>query len=110
MTTVVNESGIYPVEYKVLVKLDPVEKKTKGGIVIPDDVASKNQRAAMDGTVAAMGAAAFTYEDGRRMADISVGDRVKISRYAGVEAKGRDGCDYRIISDKEVLATLDKVN
>jgi len=33
----INESGISPLEYFVVIKPDDVENKTKGGIYIPDD-------------------------------------------------------------------------
>lgn len=106
MSIASNESGIYPLEYKVLVKPDAAETVTSGGIVIPDAVSDRYHQAEMKATVVAMGDAAFQYDDGRFMAYVEPGDRVIISKYAGIRVTGDDGEQYQLVSDKDVLATL----
>ena len=102
-----NTSGIYPTEYKVLVKPEPVELKSKGGIIIPDEARDRNQAAATRGEIIDVSPLAFTYDDWQSDERIpKVGDMVAFARYAGVSIEGDDEEDYRLVSDKEVIAIL----
>ena len=102
-----NTSGIYPTEYKVLVKPDVAAKKTESGIWIPDETVDRNQAAATKGEIIDISPLAFTYDDWPSDERIpKVGDMVAFARYAGVSIEGDDGEDYRLVSDKEVIATL----
>lgn len=102
-----NTSGIYPVEYKVLIKPEEVEQQSKGGIFIPDTVKDKEKYAKERGEIVAVGAIAFTDPDWLHCP--KVGDKVLYDRYAGSMVKGADGIDYRLINDKEIGAVLREV-
>lgn len=103
--TTKNTSGIHPTEYKVLIKPDKIEEKTKGGIIIPDDAKDKEQAAATAGEIIEVSPLAFSYDEWPdEKAKPHVGQRVAFSRYAGISAKGIDGEDYRLINDKDVAA------
>lgn len=99
--------GIECVEYKVLVRPVKAEEKTKGGILLPEQVVEKDQHAAMEGVICGLSPFAFTYEEwpmGARKP--RVGDRVVFARYSGINQKGADGVDYRIMNDKDVVAIV----
>ena len=100
-----NTSGIYPVEFKVLVKPDPTETKTAGGIYFPDDVKERRDMAQGKGVLVAAGGNAF--EDWEAAPE--PGDRVMYARYAGLEVPEKDSADgkhYRLMNDKDVAAVL----
>lgn len=104
-----NESGIYPTEYKVVVLPDKAEEKTKGGVFIPDESKERQQYASIEGTLIAISPHAFTYEDWKDSEDLKpkAGDKVLFAKFAGIVRKGKDGNEYRIINDKDVVAVLD---
>jgi co-chaperonin GroES (HSP10) len=98
-----NESGIYPVEFKILVRYDEVSETTEGGLIIkPDDVKEKEQFAEMEGELIAVGHKAFT--DWPKEGRPQVGARIITDRYVGSEVQGKDGVKYRVMTDKEILA------
>lgn len=102
---ILNDSGMRPVEYKCVVRLDPVEEK-KGSIYIPDERRSKDQMATTKATLLAVGPIAFTDPDWGDPKP-QPGDRVIINKYAG-QFKEADPEDRdRIINDREILAILD---
>lgn len=97
--------GIVCLEYKVLVLPRKAEERTKGGIVLPEQVVEKDQHAAMEGTIAGMSPFAFTYEEWPIAArKPRIGDVVVFARYSGITQKGADGRDYRIMNDKDIVA------
>ncbi len=100
-----NETGMVPVEYKVLVKLDPVEEKTSGGIILPEDRKERDQMAATAGTLIAVGGNAFEDWNGRKP---GVGERILISKYAGQTPKAGDTESlYRFCQDKDIIAVIE---
>lgn len=104
-----NDSGITPVEYKVLVKPKAVEEKTVGGLYIPEDTKQREQYGQVEGTLVAKSPAAFTFNyegwpDGSAAPEI--GDKVVFSRYEGNEIKGADGETYWLMADKAIMAVL----
>jgi len=99
-----NVLGIWPVEFKVLVKPDKVEA-TVGRIILPDTVRTKDQVAQERGVLVATGGRAF--EDFEEPTP-KLGDRVLFNKYAGViikDDKDRDQ-DWRILNDKDINAVL----
>lgn len=102
----INQSGIHPIEYRVLVLPDDAERVTAGGIVIPDAVSDRYQMAEIKVTV--VECAPLAFQD--MQANITPGDRVIISKYAGILTEGNDGKSYRLVNDKDVLAKLDLVD
>jgi len=97
-----NSSGMKPVGHMVLVKPDPKEDKTEGGIIIPDVLADRESHAQMRGEVIAVGNTAWVgIDDGSVWA--KEGDRVMFAKYGGVVFKGVDDTEYRIINDEDIL-------
>lgn len=106
-----NLSGIQPTEFKVLVKPDRVEEKTKGGIIIPDIERDREQFAATKGTLVAVSPMAFKFQDWPPIAaKPRPGDRVVFPRYVGFAMKGDDGEDYWLLNDRDIVATLESKN
>lgn len=95
-----NTSGIEPLEYKVLVLPEKVEEKTKGGILLPDEIKERDQHAAMQGRVIAISPTAFNFDE--KAPRPAVGEAVIFARYSGVTIKGSDGQDYRLMNDKDI--------
>jgi chaperonin GroES len=104
-----NTSGIFPTEYKALVRPIKIDEKTKGGIILPDEHKDREQFAQMQGMLIAVSHLAFTYADKSDWGDAEKpkpGDRVMFAKYAGAAVKGADGADYRIINDRDISAVL----
>lgn len=103
-----NNSGIFPTEFKAVVRPVKVEEKTKGGIFLPDEHKEREQFAQMEGTLVAVSPHAFSYADwsGAESLKPRAGDRVLFAKYAGAMFKGNDGSEYRIINDKDISAVL----
>ena len=105
---VANPSGIHPTEFCVLFLPDPVEEKTAGGIILTDEFKDREGFRTVNGRLVAVSPLAFSYETWPEGARIPrAGDRCIVSRHAGLMVKGKDGVDYRLLKDKEVLALLD---
>jgi len=93
--------NLKPLGDKVIIKALASEAKTKGGIVLPDTAKEKP----LEGEVIAVGAGPVL-ENGQKVPlEVTAGDRVIYSKYAGTEVKV-DGEEYLIMSEKEILAIL----
>lgn len=105
-----NPSGIQPTEYKVLVDPKPVEVKTKGGIILPDQTAESEKYAALEGRIVALSHLAFTYATSEEWGDKKPkpGQQILHAKYAGVRVKGKDGHEYLLINDKDCVATIEE--
>lgn len=99
----VNESGLRPVEFKVLILPDEVKEKTKGGIILPDMTKERQEMAQVKGTIVGVGADAFADWTEKLVA----GDRVYYGKYAGYTVTGNDGKEYRLVNDKDIVAVLE---
>lgn len=100
-----NPSGIQPTEFKVLVRPAPVETKI-GSIIIPEQHLEKKEFARVEGTLIAVSPAAFNYDGMAPEMAPKVGDRVLYAKYSGLEIKGKDGVEYKIINDRDICAVL----
>ena len=100
-----NQSGIQPVEYKALVRPDVVEKKTSGGIYLPDTTHEMQELAQVKAHLIAVGGNAFEGWVGKIP---RVGHRVYVAKYAGIRVKGADGRQYQIVNDKDIAAVITK--
>lgn len=104
-TEMINKSGIWPTGGHLLVLPKKVEEITEGGIILIEDTRDKEQRASTEGILVAIGASAWTdLDDGTAWA--MIGDKISYSRYAGVDMVGKDGEQYVLINDNDVLARL----
>jgi chaperonin GroES len=105
---IVNHSGIQPIDLRVLVLPDPVEVRTAGGIILPDQTAEREKYAMQFGMLVAVGENAWE-EAANRTADFvkpRPGDHVAISKYGGVVLTGKDGKEYRLMNDEDVIGRV----
>jgi len=94
--------SLRPLSDRILVQRMEEDKKTKGGIIIPDTAKEKP----VEGKVVATGNGRMG-EDGKLLAmDVKVGDRVLFSKYGGTEVK-IDGLDYLILRQDDVLGIIE---
>jgi chaperonin GroES len=92
---------IRPLNDRILISRIEEEKKTAGGIIIPDTAKEKPQ----EGTVIATGPGKMG-EDGKRIpTEIKTGDRVLFSKYAGTEIK-IDGVEHVFMKESDILGIL----
>ena len=95
----VTKVTLQPLGERVIVKPSEQESTTKGGIFLPDTAKEKPQ----EGEVVAVGPGRVT-DDGTRVAmELSAGDKVIYSKYAGTEYKDGDD-EYLILRESDVLA------
>lgn len=112
MDDAANPSGISPTEYKVLIAPKAAADKI-GSIIVPDQTKDAEKYATMEGVVIATSPLAFSYARPDEWEAVGAvppkpGDRVLFAKYAGVLLKGpRDGKDYRLVNDKDVVATIE---
>lgn len=104
----INNSGITPMDLRVLVLPDPVQEKTAGGIFLPDQSKEQEKYATVKGTLVAVGENAWEEAASRSpgFTRPKPGDRVMMAKYGGIMIKGSDGQDYRIMNDEDVIARL----
>lgn len=103
-----NTTGITPTEYKVLVLPDPVEEKTKGGIILADMTKDHDKYSTTKGTLIEASHLAFTYATDEEWAGHKPkpGDRVLFARHAGVRHTAKDGREFLLLNDKDVVALI----
>jgi co-chaperonin GroES (HSP10) len=100
-----NTSGINPKGNKILVLPEEVETTSKGGILLVEDTVEKEEMAQVYGKCVAVGDMCFA---GCVEPWCVPGDRIIFAKYSGQFFKGLDGKMYRLIRDKEVIATVDQ--
>ncbi|MCH4072725.1 co-chaperone GroES [Pseudoramibacter sp.] len=90
-----------PLGDKIVIKVKEEEKKTTGGIVLPDSAKEKPQQ----GEVVAVGSGEMV--DGKKVPlDVKVGDEVIYSKYSGSEIK-MDDEKYLIVKQSDILAIVE---
>lgn len=109
-----NKSGVVPMDKRVLVKPDSAERRTAGGIIIPEANAERKDMAMTKATIIAVGETAWSeaIHDARNFGVAfdapATGSRVMIAKYGGVEIEGADGEKYRLLNDEDVIARLEE--
>ena len=94
---------IRPLHDRVIVKRIEEERKTPGGIVIPDNAAEKPDQ----GEVLAIGTGKVM-EDGKvRALDVKVGDRVLFGKYSGSSVKV-DGDELLVMREEDIMGVITK--
>ena len=94
---------IRPLHDRVIVKRIDEERKSAGGIVIPDTAAEKPDQ----GEVIAVGKGKIL-EDGKvRPLDLKVGDKILFGKYGGTEVKV-DGEELLVMREEDVMAVIEK--
>ena len=90
-----------PLHDRVLIRGVEQEKKTAGGILIPDTAKEKPT----EGEVIAVGPGARS-EDGKiHPLDVKVGDRVLFGKWSGTEIKV-DGEDVVIMKESDIMGVI----
>ncbi|WP_428311962.1 co-chaperone GroES [Hydrocarboniphaga sp.] len=93
--------SLRPLHDRVIVKRLEEEKKSAGGILIPDSAAEKPLRA----EVISVGPGKRT-DDGKLQAlDVKKGDVVLIGKYSGTEVKV-DGQDLVVLREDDIMAVF----
>ena len=101
-----NEVGLKPLGFKVLLKPKAVEQTTSGGIILPPDVQEKDEHAQDRGEIISMAANAFSYTEMPPEERPQIGEEVYYARYAGVLYKDRSGNEYRLVNDEDITAVI----
>ena len=91
-----------PLHDRVLVQRIEEQKKSKGGIIIPDTAAEKPQ----EGRVVAVGSGRVLEDGSVRPVELKKGDRILFGKYSGNEIK-LDGEDHIIMREEDVLAVVE---
>ncbi|OHW61607.1 10 kDa chaperonin [Andreesenia angusta] len=92
--------SIRPLGDRVVIKKAIAEEKTKSGIVLPGSAKEKPQMA----EVVAIGSG--VENDEKTKGQLSVGDKVLFSQYAGSEVK-MDGEEYTVLKIADILAVIE---
>ena len=92
---------IKPLGDRVVIRVLEQEEKTASGIFLPDTAKEKPSQ----GEVIAVGTGKLQDNGTRTPLEVSVGDKIIFSKYAGTEVK-YDGVDYLIVSERDILATV----
>ena len=92
---------IRPLHDRVIVKRIEEERKSAGGIVIPDTAAEKPDQ----GEIVAVGKGKKDDNGKLIPIDVKVGDRVLFGKYSGSEVTV-GGEDYLIMKEEDVLGIL----
>ena len=96
-----------PLADHVIVEVVEVEEKTASGIFLPDTAVKEKPQ---QGKVLAVGRG--KYSDNGTLGtlikpEVKVGDEVIFAKYSGTPVK-HQGKDYLILSERDILATIEK--
>jgi len=92
---------IKPLGDRVVIRVLEKEEKTASGIFLPDTAKEKPSQ----GEVIAVDSGKLQ-DNGTRVAmEVSVGDKIIFSKYAGTEVKV-EGNEYLIVSERDILAIM----
>ena len=90
-----------PLGERVIVQPIEFEQQTKGGIYLPDTAKEKPQ----EGKVVAVGPGRVADDGTRIPMELSSGDKVIYSKFAGTEYKDGDD-EYLILRESDILAKI----
>jgi chaperonin GroES len=93
---------IRPLHDRVIVKREEEERKSAGGILIPDTAAEKPVR----GKVLAVGNGKILENGEVRKLDVKAGDKILFGKYSGTEVKV-DGEDVLVMREEDILGVID---
>ncbi len=93
-----------PLGDRVVIKPLEAESKTKGGIVLPDTVKEKPQ----EGKVVAVGKGKLLDSGTVQKPEVKEGDIVLYGKYSGTEVSTKDGEQYLIVREEDILAIVKK--
>ena len=93
---------VRPLHDRVIVRRLEEERKTAGGIVIPDSAAEKPVR----GEIIAVGKGKILENGEVRALDVKVGDKVLYGKYSGTEVKV-DGQELLVMREDDIMAVIE---
>jgi chaperonin GroES len=94
--------NIRPLHDRVVVRRTEEERKSAGGIVIPDSATEKPSR----GEILAAGKGKIMESGDVRPLDVKVGDNVLFGKYSGTEIK-IDGEDVLVMREEDIMGVLE---
>lgn len=94
--------NIRPLHDRVVVRRVEDERKSPGGIVIPDTAAEKP----MQGEVLAVGNGKILDSGEIRPLDVKVGDRVLFGKYSGTEVKV-EGTEVVVMREDDIMGVIE---
>ncbi|CAK0774344.1 chaperonin GroES [Gammaproteobacteria bacterium] len=97
-----NSVNIRPLHDRVIVRRVEEERRSAGGIVIPDTATEKPIR----GEVMAVGRGKILENGEVRPMDVKTGDRVLFGKYSGTEVKV-DGQELLVMREEDIMAILE---
>lgn len=97
-----NKVRLQPLGERIVVQREQSEETTAGGIVLPDSAKEKPAR----GVVVAVGNGRLLDDGTRAESQLSEGDRVLFSSYAG-ETVEVDDVEYLLMREDDVLAVIE---
>jgi chaperonin GroES len=97
-----SDLNIKPLGDKLVIKVLEENETSLGGIILPDSAREKPQK----GQVLAVGAGRILDNGNREPMDVKVGDAILFTKYGGTDIK-IDGCEYKILSIRDVLGVFE---
>jgi chaperonin GroES len=94
---------IRPLHDRLIVKREAEERKSPGGIVIPDTAAEKP----VLGKVIAVGKGKILENGQVRAPDIKVGDKILFGKYGGTEVKV-EGDEFVVMREEDGMAVVER--
>ncbi len=94
--------NIRPLHDRVIVRRVEEEKKSPGGIVIPDSAAEKP----VEGEVVAVGKGKLSEAGDLRPLDVKVGDRILFGKYSGTEVKV-NGEELLVMREDDITGVIE---
>jgi chaperonin GroES len=91
-----------PLHDRVVIKRQEEERKSAGGILIPDNATEKPIR----GKVIAVGNGKILEDGKQRPLDVKVGDIVLFGKYSGTEVK-MDGEELVVMREDDIMAIIE---
>lgn len=88
-----------PLNDRVVVTPVSAEKKTAGGVILPDSATEKPNK----GKVVAVGAGKLGSDGKRQSLSVKNGDIVWYGKYSGTEVK-IEGQEFKILREEDILA------
>ena len=94
--------NIRPLHDRVIVRRVEEERKSAGGIVIPDTAAEKPTQ----GEVIAVGTGRIQDDGEVRPLDVKAGDKILFGKYSGTEVKV-NGEDLLVMKEDDIMGVLE---
>ena len=92
---------IRPLHDRVIVKRLEEERKSAGGILIPDNATEKPDQ----GEVIAIGTGKVLEDGKNRPLDVKVGDRILFGKYSGTSVK-IEGTEYLVMREDDIMGVI----